>query len=351
MNLIAKRMLVACITCLTLLILMACNNTDDVINTEASSTSGKIEKATNDTFTTKRVNHDLGETEIPTEPKRIVSINMEDMLVNLDVNLVLATPIQRQDYLNDKLGKSGTKIAEYSGEINFEAIIDADPDLIIASRVLVNEVYEKLEKIAPTIAYNRANWRDSIVDLGEALNKEDKAKQVIIDHEKKIAEKRESITILIGEEPTVAFLRMQEKDLRLFYPSILSSPNPFSGYVSIAYEEEGLQWNADPYILGLQKETPDMQNASVSLEVLPKLTAEHLFVVTLSSDGSDEQLQKTLDELISMEDTAVWSAIPAVKLGNVHILNMKNWLIDGPTAEISKLDELERVLINNEKYK
>lgn len=337
-------MLVVCITCLSLIILGACNNNEDEINTEAFSTSAEIEKATNDTFTTKLVNHDLGETEIPTEPKRIVSINMEDVLVNLDVNLVLATPIQRQDYLNDILEESGTKLAEYSGEINFEAIIEANPDLIIASTVLVSEVYEKLEKIAPTIAYNRANWRDSIVDLGEALNKEEKAKQIIIKHKKKIAKKRESITNLIGQEPTVAFLRMQEKDLRLFYPSILSDPNPFLGYVSIAYEEEGLQWKADPYILGLQEETPDMQNASVSLEVLPKLTAEHLFVVTLSSDGSDEQLQKTLDELISMEDSTVWSAIPAVKSGNVHILNMKNWLIDGPTAEMSKLDELERVL-------
>lgn len=344
MNSISKRLLAICITCLLTLIMVACNSTSDQINMEKEPTSAQVENKKDDKMATKRVKHELGETEIPLEPKRIVSINMEDILVNLGTELVLATPIQRQDYLNSTLEKAGVEIAEYTGEINFEAVIEANPDLIIASTALATEVYEKLEKIAPTIAYNRTNWRDSIVQIGEALNKEEIANEIVASQAKKVAEQKASITALIGEAPTVAFLRMQEKDLRLFYPSILSNSNPFAGYVSIAYAEEGLQWKADPYILEMQATDPDMQNATVSLEVLPKLSANHLFVVTLSSDGSDEQLQKTLEELISMEDSAVWSSIPAVKSGNVHILNMKNWLIDGPTAEIAKLDELKRVL-------
>ncbi|WP_138754528.1 ABC transporter substrate-binding protein [Paenibacillus sinopodophylli] len=294
---------------------------------------------------TRSVVHNFGTTDIPANPKRIASINLEDMLLTLDVPLVLATPILRQDYLNSDLEQQGAKIESFTDELNFEAVIAADPDLIIASSLLGEEVYSKLSSIAPTIAYNRSNWRTSIVQIGEALNLDERAQQVLSDQEAFIAAAKQEVSQLIGEQPTAAFLRMQEKDARLFLPSILSSTTPMSSYVSIVYE--GLGWQADPFTLELQKANPDKQNASISLEVLPEVSAEHLFVVTLSSDGSDENLQKTLDNLLALEDTAVWGSIPAVIKGNVHVLNMKNWLIEGPKAEQAKLNELIKVLKEN----
>ncbi|WP_168118731.1 ABC transporter substrate-binding protein [Paenibacillus sp. HB172176] len=343
----ARMMSAVMIACLMMMLLAACGGNSNPVAGEtteqpSASAASAGTASDNEQDEVRTVQHALGTTEIPVHPERIVSINLEDMLLSLEVPLVLATPIQRQDYLNERLNQQGTTIASLSAELNFEAIIAAKPDLIIASDAFAGEDYEQLSSIAPTIAYSRSDWRTSIGQIAQALGMADKAEQVKAEQETFIADTKQEIAALIGEAPTTAFLRMQEKDLRLFFPSILSSEKGMSSYVSIAYE--GLGWKIDPYIEKLQEESPDKQNASVSLEILPKLTADHLFVVTLSSDGSDENLQKTMEELLAMEDSSVWGAIPAVQKGNVYVLNMKNWLIEGPIAEKAKLAELLKVL-------
>jgi iron complex transport system substrate-binding protein len=264
------------------------------------------------------------------------------MLLSLEVPLVLATPVARQDYLNAKLEEQGVEIAPLADTVNFEAVLAAQPDLIVASSQLDEAAYAQLQKIAPTIAFSRSGWRDSLPELGAALGLEDRAAAVLGEHEKRIAAARKEIEAYIGSGETAAFLRVQEEDMRLFFPSILEDPNPYAGYVSIAYEGLGLK--APQEVLKLQQESPDKQNVPISQELLPDLTADRLFVVALSADGSTEGLNKTYDMLAELEQGAIWNAVPAVKSGQVYMLNMKNWLIDGPQAETLKINELLSVL-------
>lgn len=338
----AKQRTMLALLCMIMLLLGACaRNTSDQPG-QAAGQTGEPPESPAAAAQTRSVKHLRGTTDIPSDPQRIVSINLEDMLLALDVPLVLATPIDRQDYLNAELQKRGVKLAPFGESVNMEAVLEANPDLIIATGVLDDAVYEQLNKIAPTIAYSRSDWRTSIVQIGQALGIEAKAKEVVEAHEQKIAAAKTEIAGLIGSEPKTAFLRMQEKDLRLFFPSVPADPNPYAGYVSIAYK--GLGFAADPYVLELQQQNPKRQNAPVSLEVLPRLTADYLFVIALGSDGSDEALQKTLDELEAMKQSGVWKSIPAVKQDRVYVLNMKNWLVEGPHAESLKINELLQVL-------
>ncbi|MEJ8306278.1 ABC transporter substrate-binding protein [Saccharibacillus sacchari] len=331
-----------------MLLLSACGGNSAPGETSANAVGETTTAAKSDDSATsaasgvKTVENELGQTEIPAEPKRIVSVNMEDMLLALDVPLVLATPVARQDYLNGKLTEQGTEIVPLTETVNYEAILAAQPDLIVASAQLDPEMHEQLQKIAPTIAFGRSDWRGSLPKLAAALGLEDRAQTILTGHEDLIAETKAKVAAYIGSGETSAFLRVQESDMRLFFPSVLNDSDPYAGYVGLAYA--GLGLTASPEVLKLQQENADKQNVPISQENLPDITADRLFVVALSEDGSEEGLQKTYDQLNALEQGKIWQAVPAVKANHVYLLNMKNWLIDGPNAEVLKMNDLLRAL-------
>ena len=292
---------------------------------------------------TRLVKHVYGETEIPANPERIASINLEDMLLALDVPMILATPIARQDYLFAELESRGTELAPVNEELNYEAILEASPDVIAMISGFEEQVYEQLSKIAPTIVYDRSNWQASLPELAAALGREAEAEQVMEDHAAAIAEAKAAVGEAVGEQSSAIFLRVQEKDLRLFFPSILQEDGSSApSYVGIAYEELGL--TSHPAVEELREATPGRQNVPVSLEIIPELTADHIFIVAISADGTEEALQRTMDELAVMQESSLWATLPALQKGNVHILNAKNWLVEGPMAEKLKMEELVDVL-------
>lgn len=80
----------------------------------------------------KTVQHVYGESEIPSHPERIVSIGLEDMLLSLEVPLVQANGMEGY-YLSEQLQKQNIPVI-YAGEaLNYEAILAAQPDLIISA--------------------------------------------------------------------------------------------------------------------------------------------------------------------------------------------------------------------------
>ncbi|MEK3923590.1 ABC transporter substrate-binding protein [Paenibacillus sp. FSL K6-2393] len=291
--------------------------------------------------TTKTVESASGSKEIPAHPERIVSINMEDILLSLEVPLVLATPIGRQDYLNEQLEAQGVAVEPINESVNFEAVVSANPDLIIANASLDAKILEQLEKIAPTITYDRRNWQESIVQVATALDIEERAEQLLQKNKDQVTEAQKLAADITKTKPTAAFLRLEEKDMRLFFSSIPSTPFPASSYVGAGYE---IGFTPDALVTKLEAENPDRMNASISVELLPEIKADYLFIVSISSDGSAEALQKTKDELNEIQQLQVWKSLPAVQNGHVYVLNAKKWLIDGPIAESLKRNEMLEVL-------
>ncbi len=85
------------------------------------------------------------------------------------------------------------------GSLNFESILNSKPDLIIANLLASDtESYKQLSKIAPTIVYDRSDWKASIAAIGKALDLEEKAQSVIQDYEEKLLKAKEAIVAKIG---------------------------------------------------------------------------------------------------------------------------------------------------------
>ncbi|WP_028559600.1 AraC family transcriptional regulator [Paenibacillus pinihumi] len=280
---------------------------------------------------TKKVNHMMGESEIPVNPQRIAVNGLEDIMLALDAPMVHAQSMKGQ-YLYETLQAKKVPSVYTPGSLNFESILNSKPDLIIANLLASDtESYKQLSKIAPTIVYDRSDWKASIAAIGKALDLEEKAQSVIQDYEEKLLKAKEAIVAKIGADRTLAFIRPSQHDVQLFFPAF--------SYTSIAYKDLGL--TLEPMLASLQdKEEEGAWGIEASLETLPDLTADYLFVTVGGSFDSEVEAQAALKEMNAVEELNAWKSIPAVKQGHVYKMSSRHWMLNGPTADSMKIDDV-----------
>jgi iron complex transport system substrate-binding protein len=321
--------------CMTLLFSGCAANTG---NNEPTSTTGAPNTVVQEQLKTKVVQHMMGETEIPVDPQRIAVNGLEDIMLALDAPIVHAQSLKGQ-YLYDTLQAKNITSVYTPGGLNYESILAAKPDLIVANLLASDkEAYEQLSKIAPTIVYDRGDWKTSIVAIAKAINREEEAQAIIQAYDAKLSETKAAIVAKIGSDRTVAFIRPSQKDVQLFFPAF--------AYTSVVYKELGL--TLDPFLAKLQEKEEEGEGAwgiEASLETLPDLTADYLFVTVGGSFDSEEEAQAALEELTEVEQLTVWKEVPAVKQGHVYKMSSRHWMLNGPTADTMKLDDIIAALL------
>ncbi|MGH8931966.1 MAG: ABC transporter substrate-binding protein [Egibacteraceae bacterium] len=134
---------------------------------------------------------------IPSEPQRIVTLWAEaDAVVALG-RVPVAMPGSYVDpsmvdpWLADRLGGAEVDLLDLNAEVPFERIAAARPDLILAGTFYgVDEHYERLSAIAPTVTYVRGHrvdsWQDQTLLIGHALAEEEAARAAVARVESRI---------------------------------------------------------------------------------------------------------------------------------------------------------------------
>ncbi|MBQ9047009.1 MAG: ABC transporter substrate-binding protein [Solobacterium sp.] len=311
----------------------------DPVQTEEAS---KPEQSTE--LQTIVVDHAFGTTEIPAEPERIVSVYLEDMLLALEVPLKLAVTIGEDNYLSETMSQRGIATAAAGENVNFELIAEQDPDLIITMDVITPEVYESLSKIAPTIAFSRRAWHESIISLGEALGRKDQAMKVISDYDAHVAEAKTKLADVLAEEPTAAAIRFTAKTMRLYFPNVKAAETR-QGYVTSLYEDLG--FGLEDYINELWSEAdPARENTQISMEILPELQSDYIFMIVGSAGNLTDAQKQDLADFDEMQNSDVWKGLQAVQSGRVYNLESRFWISDGPLADTMKIDQVVELLLN-----
>ena len=153
------------------------------------------------------ITHALGETVIEEAPTSVVTIGWG----NLDVPLALGiapSGVSKATYgatdenglfswTNEafaELGVDEPNVFDDTDGLDFEAINNAEPDLILAVYSgITQEEYEQLSEIAPTVPYTTeawaTTWQDLTLDNGKALGKEAEAQELVNELEELIAQK------------------------------------------------------------------------------------------------------------------------------------------------------------------
>ncbi|MDO5346828.1 MAG: ABC transporter substrate-binding protein [Lachnospiraceae bacterium] len=278
------------------------------------------------------VSHKFGETVMPENPERIVSIKLEDLMLALDVDMVACRNFETF-YLEDQINELGIgtiTVDEEANTVNFEEVLSYKPDLIVIRDAFDQTIYDELSKIAPTIAFRLQDSRISLVALGRALGIEDKAVSRLGQYEKKIADAKEALSSLEGQQ--VAMLRILKKEIRL-YPY---SKNDMSSFL---YLDLGL--TPDPMV----EEYDNADNLAISMEMLPELTADHIFLIAGYGSNTDEAVAEAKKRYDDIKADPLWQMVPAVQSGQVYEVDSRIWLTHGILATEVKIDDVLDALL------
>lgn len=206
-------------------------------------------------------------------------------------------------------------------EPNLEAIISTDPDLIIATDTH-EDIYDQLERIAPTIMFDRMeDWQTVLLSFGTILDQTEKAETVIADYTTKVDELKAELEESVGDE-VVSLIRPRDDMIRLHTTSHRTA--------QILYDDLGL---TPPEMATVSSDTSTM----ISLEVMPDLEADHLFLL---------QDDTNLDLTASFQASSVWQGLDAVKNDHIYEKNTGLWIgYYGPIAINLVVDQIAEELL------
>ncbi|MNJ28704.1 putative siderophore-binding lipoprotein YfiY precursor [compost metagenome] len=290
-----------------------------------NESSGQAEEKQSESFTPVTVKDELGnEVTISEVPMHVFAPYMEDSLLVLGVQPVAqwSNGSKLQEHLKDRM-PDVPAINFVSGlPPSAEAVMSFEPDLIVLHNASYaqNGVYENYSQIAPTYVFKNAagDVESSIKQLAELLGKSAEAEQALQAYQQKVTDTKAKLAPVI-EGKTAAIIRLNGKGM------FVMGGEYFGGYV-LAHE------------LGLAKSklVEDANSANLSLEILPELGADYIFLA--NDGGTGDAFVKELTE------SSIWKGLDAVKNGHVYEVNTEYWFGGGLIAYEKIMDDVVELI-------
>ncbi|WP_256761817.1 ABC transporter substrate-binding protein [Cohnella sp. WQ 127256] len=258
------------------------------------------------------------EVNIPGTVKKVYAPGLEDYLVTLGVTPVAqwSTGESPQQYLQYAL--SGVKeISFANGVPSPESIVDLEPELIIFPTAFYaqNGVHENYSQIASTYVFKNAlgNVVEATETIAKMLGLEDKATEAIATYNTKLeATKAQLASISAGKK--AIYINANARAI------FLVGNFHYGGYV---LSELGFAQSA------LVEGQP---SANISLEMLSDIDTDYIFIN--NNDGLGDAF------LADIKASPLWSALPAVKAGQVFEVKGDHWRSSGLIAYQKTMDDI-----------
>jgi iron complex transport system substrate-binding protein len=316
--------------------LTACGSGSGGASTAAAPTAA--ESSAGSPAATRSVTHELGTTEVPVTPKRIVSVSvtLTGHLLALEAPLIAsqATPPGPITDANgffsqwaDVAKERGVQVAYQGFEADIEKVIAAKPDLIIGSASGADstaKVYDRLKAVAPTVLFRHddLSWQELMTKLGGALGLEANAQKVISAYDQRVGEVKGSIKL---PEQDIVLLRDNNTDIPVF--------------------TEASAQGALLSSLGFRLHTVDSSLAAADNREggkrLDILTVSQENIVKAFGDSSLFFVSHTADEIAATTAKPLWKDLPAVGDKRVHDLGLDSFRIDYYSAS-NIIDRIEQ---------
>ena len=257
----------------------------------------------------------LGTATIEDEPERIITLGQGSTETTIALG---TTPVGMEEYpwgadetgylpwVHDAVTERGDELPELitgATELDIEAIVELEPDLILAPwSGVTQEQYDLLADIAPTVAYPEQpwtiEWDQQIEIIGEALGQPTQAQELIDDiHGQFEAARNESY-----EDLTFSYIyNTGPGTLGVFYPD--------EQRVAMV---SALGLTPDPVIEELRTEydAPGTQSALIGLENADQLAESDLLFTFYMDEASREEIeaQELYASMPAMQADAVVAA-------------------------------------------
>ncbi|MFK3984059.1 ABC transporter substrate-binding protein [Micromonospora sp. NPDC050397] len=275
---------------------------------------------------THPVVHAMGTTQVPVHPQRVVVLDSDkiDSALSLGIVPVGATTAAESEglptYLGDKV--ASIKTVGLINEPDLEAITALKPDLIMGSKFRQEKFYDELSTIAPTVFTDKVGitWKENFLLDGQALGKEQEAKDLMAGYEKRAKE----VGTKIGDPAAkkISIVRFRATEIRVY------GPDSFSG---IVLGDVGLGRTERQ----LLKDKDDKRFDKVSPERISEVDGDIIFVTAFGEKAVAQQTQITGGNL--------WRNLSAVKAGKTYTVSDETWMTGiGVTAAGKILDDIEK---------
>jgi iron complex transport system substrate-binding protein len=263
---------------------------------------------------TRTVEHALGTTEVPVAPQRVVIADRIATLPNLLALGVEPVAAGTATFTEDpfanvpdsyRVDLEDVESLDVDSGVNLERIAALEPDLIIGQDSNVEEVYEELSRIAPTVAItpDYEDFRTELRFAGRVFGMEERAEELIEDFDRRVEEAAGNL----GDPGTASVVSMFPGEVRLY-----SAESVVGGLVES---------------LGARN-VPELESLSVgevgagvvyglSEEVIPDLRGETLILL------QNLTRQEETDYIAELESRPIWQSLPAVENDRVFTLDVQ----------------------------
>lgn len=311
------------------LLLVGCTSTKQSETT--ATTTEKVEESSEVQNTSYPIviEHAYGETVIESEPQNIVTISWSNQDVPLALGIVPVGvskasfgPVNEQGLLPwtsdafKKLGVENPNVFDDVDGLDYEAIANAKPDVILASYSgITEEEYNLLSEIAPVVAFKNkpwvTYWRDIILEDSLGMGKLEQGEALVNELDTYIEQKVANYPNLA--EKKVVFTMFNASDTSSFYA--YTSQDPRANFL------------LDLGFLPV-KAVEDMSDGSTFYVTVSAEKADVLNDADIIVMYGDEEMLKVLqaDKIIGK--------IPAIAAGNVVLLDYSSEIASAvnPTA-------------------
>lgn len=307
-----KKLLLFIVACLvSAFVLAACGGSEEESTDATESDNGSASEETESEGGAIEVEHAMGTTTLEEKPERVVSLyqGATDTVLEFDVTPVGVVEswvqVPMYDYIKEDL-QDVTYVGQET-QPNLEEIAALEPDVIFASQIRHEEIYEQLSQIAPTIVNETIyDFKETTNLIGQALGEEEKAETLLADWESRIGDFQEKIASNENWPMSAAVLNYRADHARIYV----------TGFAGSILQEAGFE---EPIELQGQNEEIVMLNDK---EAIPQMNADVFF----------QFMEDTPDVQNTFED---WTAHPlyqnleAVKNENVFTVDEVAWNMAG----------------------
>jgi iron complex transport system substrate-binding protein len=302
---------------------------------EAESETVEVSQTTeaasdNETSYPMTISHYYGETVIEEKPERIVTLGWENQDTPLALgvapvgcsasNYGLATENNLHPWSDEAfaaLGVTEPNVFNDTDGFDYEAIADAQPDVILAAYSgMTEEEYNRLSEIAPVVPFQtgawQTTWREQTLLNAEGMGMLEEGEAKVAEVEALIEEKLAKYPDLAGKN--TAFFWIDETDFSVFYAYLPTDPRA-------------------NFLLDLGLNIPD--------SILGLSDDEEAFSVTISHENAN--LLNDVDIMVvygneslveALQADPLMSTIPAVSNGAIVLIDAETELAAATTPSI-----------------
>lgn len=283
---------------------------------------------------TRTINHAAGTTEVPVDPRRIVTLQDQNALLPL---LELGVkPVASAGLVNDDgtttfrrtegFDTAGIESVGAYGEPNLEAIAAARPDLIICDEFSAEDVYDELSRIAPTVfvqVFERP-LTDALIDFAEVVGRRERAEELQAAYDARI---RDFGSALGGDLATTTVSLLSTGDPGSFYQADSGGQAQYTVMLDLGLPRPAKQRAGEP------------DADEYSLEQLPEHDADAVIINDFGGESPDPGVA-------ALVESSLYANLAATRAGQSYVIDATRSVGSAWARMGAFLDELERILLD-----